>query len=1006
MSDKSKKSVSGGSERHTGLKKRPTVAAKIAKEPNKTPSTVQPLEQVTQQEQEVSAPEPTDMVEQQKGYQISEPSEKPEIDSASSFFSPPKLDEATTSSPVLTRTGSNLLRIRTQIKQAKAAEILRAMSEAEETGDSDVDSGDTNISLDASTRSIGGSRMLLNELPRHANEILQRAKADLEKSGNLKREIRESVVAGLYTLYEMILKLSDSRMLHMLESSKQKANVSRESERLTQRHARFMHETLGQYALLKDSIEKLQKETESTRLIVSYDLCEAMTATRREITNIRSDTNLDSNLANQLRIITEEIKQLRGDMMSSHKPVTLEERQFPIAEELGELRRITQELSTKTKQSMSPNRGEETIRIEQLAKTTTELQQHITDTKVHLTADVQELKKEVHTISQDIKSLAAICSSSSFPSVQASLEELRKDTKELRDTALDSTAPIRVAIESLRTELKQRTDIEGTELRGFSHLPGEHYTERYQHTLMLQQKKFPRSFSEVVAKPNYPLIVESIDPRRTSDDVIKQIKGGVDVVDLGIGINHIRKAKNQKVLISCESEGDRNTLQDQLKSTANQLTVHRPATKFPLIRLTGVVFDLTDGKIVEAVMKQNATLLNDIPASQNHIKVIRRTKGRTSSTCNVILEIERKLMPTVPIPLIARNARSGVNGTGLPEQPFHTAKGTEVFPQKHSRAIKIAQVNLGRGFAALQECLKTAESQGISIILVQEPYVGAKAHVTCRHRVIQKQTNDTQKPVKSAVIVVDSSVQYTVNPDIITENIVACKFKIYNHYVAIINIYMEGAQDVGQDLRIISNYRNILDSENIIIGGDLNAKSPWWGCDVEDRRGTAISESFAQLELHILNTGKTPTFWAHRGNRDYTSIVDVTACSNGLLNKITNWRVNPDFVTLSDHRAITYSVNLEKITAEATQRQTTRIYNTGKADWASFTHFLKEELKVLKITEESITEIGNTDALEDLVQQYVDCIQRSSDKAIPKLAKTISAKTPWWKKQLSDKKKM
>ncbi|CAK1579826.1 unnamed protein product [Parnassius mnemosyne] len=614
--------------------------------PNKIPSTVQPLEQVTQQEQEVSAPEPTDMVEQQKGYQISEPSEKPEIDSASSFFSPPKLDEATTSSPVLTRTGSNLLRIRTQIKQAKAAEaqeILRAMSEAEETGDSDVDSGDTNISLDASTRSIGGSRMLLNELPRHANEILQRAKADLEKSSNLKREIRESVVAGLYTLYEMILKLSDSRMLHMLESSKQKANVSRESERLTQRHARFMHETLGQYALLKDSIEKLQKETESTRLIVSYDLCEAMTATRREITNIRSDTNLDSNLANQLRIITEEIKQLRGDMMSSHKPVTLEERQFPIAEELGELRRITQELSTKTKQSMPSNRGEETIRIEQLAKTTTELQQHITDTKAHLTADVQELKKEVHTISQDIKSLAAICSSSSFPSVQASLEELRKDTKELRDTALDSTAPIRVAIESLRTELKQRTDIEGTEPRGFSHLPGENYTERYQHTLMLQQKKFPRSFSEVVAKPNYPLIVESIDPRRTSDDVIKQIKGGVDVVDLGIGINQIRKAKNQKVLISCESEGDRNTLQDQLKSTANQLTVHRPATKFPLIRLTGVVFDLTDGKIVEAVMKQNATLLNDIPASQNHIKVIRRTKGRTSCTCNVILEVSPQI---------------------------------------------------------------------------------------------------------------------------------------------------------------------------------------------------------------------------------------------------------------------------------------------------------------------------------------------------------------------------
>ncbi|CAG4981555.1 unnamed protein product [Parnassius apollo] len=200
-----------------------------------------------------------------------------------------------TSSPVLSKTGSSLLRIRTQIRQAKAAEAqetLKATSEAEETGESDVDSGETNISLDASTRSIGGSHMLLNELPRHANEILQRAKSDLEKPGNLKKEIRENVVAGLHTLYEMILKLSDSRMLHMLESSKHNANVYRESERLTQRHARFMHETLGQYATLKESIEKLHKETESTRLIVSYDLCEAVSATKREITNFRNEIKL------------------------------------------------------------------------------------------------------------------------------------------------------------------------------------------------------------------------------------------------------------------------------------------------------------------------------------------------------------------------------------------------------------------------------------------------------------------------------------------------------------------------------------------------------------------------------------------------------------------------------------------------------------------------------------------------------------------------------------------
>ncbi|CAG5006643.1 unnamed protein product [Parnassius apollo] len=153
-------------------------------------------------------------------------------------------------------------------------------------------------------------------------------------------------------------------------------------------------------------------------------------------------------------------------------------------------------------------------------------------------------------------------------------------------------------------------------------------TESTQHSLMPQRKKLPRAFSEVVSKPNFPIIVESIDPRNTSDDIMKQVKDGIDVVELVIGINHIKKAKNQKDLIGCESEGDRNILQDRLKHTTDNLTVYRPATRNPLLRLTGVVFDLSNGKIEEAIIKQNTTLLSDITAAEKQVKVIRRTKGK------------------------------------------------------------------------------------------------------------------------------------------------------------------------------------------------------------------------------------------------------------------------------------------------------------------------------------------------------------------------------------------
>ncbi|CAG4952039.1 unnamed protein product [Parnassius apollo] len=101
------------------------------------------------------------------------------------------------------------------------------------------------------------------------------------------------------------------------------------------------------------------------------------------------------------------------------------------------------------------------------------------------------------------------------------------------------------------------------------------------------KQELPRIFSEVVAKPNFLIIVESIDPKSKSDDIMKQVKGGIDVVELGFGINHIKKAKNQNVVIGCESEGDRNTLQDRLKRTTDNLTVYRPVIKKPALASYG-----------------------------------------------------------------------------------------------------------------------------------------------------------------------------------------------------------------------------------------------------------------------------------------------------------------------------------------------------------------------------------------------------------------------------------
>lgn len=99
--------------------------------------------------------------------------------------------------------------------------------------------------------------------------------------------------------------------------------------------------------------------------------------------------------------------------------------------------------------------------------------------------------------------------------------------------------------------------------------------------------------------------------------------------------------------------------------------------------------------------------------------------------------------------------------------------------------IKIVQVNL-----AQKECLHEAHLSKGSILLVQEPYVGANAHVTSPLRVIQKATNNINKPVKSAAFIIDKRLKITENPEHISENIVAFVVKLGYMQLGIFNVYL------------------------------------------------------------------------------------------------------------------------------------------------------------------------------------------------------------------------
>lgn len=397
------------------------------------------------------------------------------------------------------RTESALLRIRAQIRAAAQATQERSLHNAPEPEDIDKE---TESSVSDTSVVAGGA---VHDLPRLADTLLQRTKTRLEEQGDLSKELREAVCDGLHGLYEMILKLADSRNRHIIEKEKIRCRYEQLLVKQEARHVAALEKIqLAHQDGLKeilDCIKQTHKEAESSRWL-AYDIdayCKAQSK------------SVDSLAAKIDKVIDRE-----------HEPHT-------------------------------PN----TVNNNNI---------------LNLRDEVAKAKKEM-----------------------AEMLKIQKDNAKETDVGIDKRSYAKVT------------------------------------AMKLKESSGPR--------PHYPLMLESTDPRDTVDDVVNILKNNVDVIELGIGVNSIRRKKNQKVVIGCDSAEDRNKLESAIKSKNQKLTVSQVKAKNPLLRLSGVINSTTDKQIEDAIIKQNANIIANTSAEDRMLKVIRRTKSRNKETCNVIAEV-------------------------------------------------------------------------------------------------------------------------------------------------------------------------------------------------------------------------------------------------------------------------------------------------------------------------------------------------------------------------------
>lgn len=91
-----------------------------------------------------------------------------------------------------------------------------------------------------------------------------------------------------------------------------------------------------------------------------------------------------------------------------------------------------------------------------------------------------------------------------------------------------------------------------------------------------------------------------------------------------------------------------------------------------------------------------------------------------------------------------------------------------------------------------------------------------------------------------------------------------------------------------------------------MVCGDFNAHSTAWGSKYESGKGNRLNRWMENNNFVLINEGNAPTCVRPQG----TSIVDLTWSTPVLVNRIKEWKVDENTLSLSDHSYITFRINM------------------------------------------------------------------------------------------------
>lgn len=202
--------------------------------------------------------------------------------------------------------------------------------------------------------------------------------------------------------------------------------------------------------------------------------------------------------------------------------------------------------------------------------------------------------------------------------------------------------------------------------------------------------------------------------------------------------------------------------------------------------------------------------------------------------------------------------------------------------------IRCLQVNLNHCKAAQDILGQTVNEHAIDVVLINEPY-----------KTQHTDSNWIFDPSKRAAIWVCGKYPFEELPRVQQDGFVHAKIANINFF----SCYASPNDSIGDLENLLDRIALEVRTKNAaVVAGDFNAWATEWGSPRTSKRGMAVLDAFASLDILLLNQGAEHTF----DNGRARSVIDLTFASYALARQ-NEWKVSGIY-THSDHKAITFEV--------------------------------------------------------------------------------------------------